>query len=476
MTTQIPWPDAQLIGKRLDEFRDTPVRPLRRERVAADMAWFDEHCDGSRRSAAQMRRLVPGGAQHNLALTHPVPLEIVHAAGAFLRDVDGNQYIDLVQAGGATLLGTNHGPINAKVAEALASTGPATGLFHPYELKLAKLVHDVVPSVEMFRMFGSGTEAVMAALRISRLFTGKTHVVKVGGGYHGWSDQVLLGVRVPGSGAFAAGGVPHGVYAATHEVWPGDLDALADLMARLESAGGVAAVLVEPLGPESGSWPLSPEYHHHVRELCDRFGALLVYDEVVSGFRLGLGGAQALIGVTPDVTVFGKCIAGGYPGAGAVGGRQDVMAAMGGGLTDLSRGAFVGGTLAASAVSCIAGYYTIIEIERTDAAAVAARAGDRLRRGLERIVAAYNLPYVVYNFGSIVHLNSTGVLTVDLRRPESAASVPARAVALQEFSTAFAAEGLVTIAGSRLLTSAAFSDEIVDDVLARFDRVLADAQ
>ena len=469
------WPDAALVGKRISALVAAPVRPVTRERAAADLAWFDERCPTSKRSAERMREVVPGGSQHNLAFSKPFPLEVVRGSGAHLWDADGNQYADLLQAGGATVLGTNHPVVLEAVTKVLAECGPATGMTHPYELKLAELVRDLVPSVELFRMLGSGTESAMAAIRAARAFTGNAHVVKVGGGYHGWSDQLVVGMRLPGTGPLEATGVPPGAYARTTEVFPGDEDVLRDALVANAADGGTAAVLVEPIGPESGTWPTTPEYQRRVRELCDEFGALLVHDEVVSGFRLGLGGAQALLGVTPDLTLFGKCVAGGYPGAGGVGGRREVMEVFAGGMAAFGKRVFVGGTLAASAVSCAAGYHALAEMERVDAPGKASRAGDRLRAGLERIVEQHSLPYVAYNFGSIVHLNTTGILNLDLRSPESVAQAGDRLTALQEFGAAYTAEGLITLAGSRLLTSMADTDDVVDDALVRFERVLAGA-
>jgi glutamate-1-semialdehyde aminotransferase len=237
--------------------------------------------------------------------------------------------------------------------------------------------------------------------------------------------------------------------------------------------GGTAAVIVEPVGPESGTRPASVEFNHAARELCDEFGALLIFDEVVSGFRLGLGGAQGFLGIRPDLTVFGKCIAGGYPGAGGVGGRADVMASFAGGISAAGQRALIGGTLSANPLSCAAGYHSILELDRTDAPAKAGAAGDRLRAGLQDLIDRFDPPFVTYNFGGIVHLVTSGVLHLDLRDPDAFGEVGPRKEMLEEMSAGFAAEGLMTLAGSRLYTSMADTDEVIDDAIARFARVLA---
>jgi glutamate-1-semialdehyde aminotransferase len=230
----------------------------------------------------------------------------------------------------------------------------------------------------MFRMLGSGTESVMAAVRAARTFTKKKYVIKVGGAYHGWSDSMVYGLHIPGTGRLEAKGIPRGAGASTREFYPNALGALKRQLLLNRLRGGTAAVIVEPVGPESGTRPVPKDFNQKVRELCDEFDALLIFDEVVTGFRLGLGGAQGYFNVKPDLTVFGKCITGGYPMAGGVGGRRDVIATFAAGI---------GGTLSANPLSCVAGYYALLEMERTNAAVIAGKAGDRLTKGLQIFAA-----------------------------------------------------------------------------------------
>ncbi|HEY8548295.1 MAG TPA: aminotransferase class III-fold pyridoxal phosphate-dependent enzyme, partial [Acidimicrobiales bacterium] len=318
------WPDVDEAVKKGDALVATPPRPLRRDRMEAYLAWFDEHCAGSKAAAERAREVIPGGVQHNLAFNHPFALEMTRAEGAWLWDVDGNRYIDFLQAGGPTVLGSNHPPVREKVVELLQTCGPVTGLFHEYEEKLARLIHDFMPAVEQFRMLGSGTEGVMAALRAARAFTGHEHVIKVGGGYHGWSDQVVYALRLPGTANLDAAGIPDDLLARTHEFFPHDLDELRALFEANRDRGGTAALILEPVGPESGVRPVPRDFAAQARALCDEFGALLIFDEVVTGFRHALGGYQAIVGVTPDLTTLGKAMANGYPMA-ALAGRADLM-------------------------------------------------------------------------------------------------------------------------------------------------------
>ena len=469
------WPDVADLYRRFDELVKQPMRPIRSSSMARVMRYFDERCQKSKALAEQAKAVIPGGVQHNLAFNHPFSLAIAQAEGAHMTDVDGNRYIDFLQAGGPTLLGSNHPAVRKAVNQVLDTCGPVTGLLHEYEVKLAELVCQSMPGVEMLRLLGSGTEAVMGAVRLARAYTRKKWIIKVGGAYHGWSDQLVYGMRLPGTGRMEAVGIPRGATGNTQECHPNDLDALRRKLQWNRLRGGTAAVLVEPLGPESGTRPVHHDYNAQVRRLCDEFGALLIFDEVVTGFRIGMGGAQAYFGVTPDLTVLGKCLTGGYPMAGAIGGRRDVMMLLVGGIGTTSRRAFVGGTLSANPLSCVAGYYALLEAKRTDAAGVAGRAGDRLRKGLAEIISRRGLPYVTYNMGSIVHLQTSGVLLLDtssllkLLRVKNEAKQ--RKHMMEEMGAAYTAHGLITLAGSRVYTSLADTDDVIDDALNRFDDV-----
>ncbi|MFZ5859029.1 MAG: aspartate aminotransferase family protein [Chloroflexota bacterium] len=466
--------DTDAIYEKLNRLVAQPTRPVRRERMQEFLGYFDEKCKRSKELTDEAKKWIPGGVQHNLAFNYPFPIAIEKADSAHLWDADGNRYIDFLQAGGPTVLGSNYAPVREKVFEMLQSCGPVTGLFHEYELKLAQLVHRLMPAVEMFRMLGSGTEGVMAAIRAARTFTKKKYVIKVGGAYHGWSDSMIYGLHVPGTGRLEAKGIPRGASASTREFFPNSLRALKRQLLVNRLRGGTAAVIVEPLGPESGTRPVPFDFNQKVRELCDEFGALLIFDEVVTGFRVGLGGAQGYFGVKPDLTVFGKCITGGYPMAGGVGGRADVIMRFAAGIGGVGERAYIGGTLSANPLSCVAGYYSLLEMERTNAPVIAGRAGDRLTKGLQAIIDKYGLPFVAYNQGSIVHLETSGVMLLDLRNPiRLLRELKPRKHMIEEMGAAYMSQGVITLAGSRMYTSMADTDEVIDDALDRFEVVLA---
>ncbi len=446
------------------------------------MKYFNEKCKQSKAVYEEAQNYIPGGVQHNLAFNKPFPMCMAKAKGAFMYDKDGNQYIDFLQAGGPTILGSNYDAVREKVIELLDECGPVTGLLHEAELLIAKEINKHMPNVEMFRMLGSGTEAVMASLRIARIATEHKRVIKIGGAYHGWSDQMVYGLKIPGSRALLEShGIPGGAYKLTDEVRPNDLGMLESMLRRNKLKGGTAAVLIEPVGPESGTRPVAKEYNKGVRALCDKYGALLIFDEVVTGFRVALSGAQGYFDVVPDLTIFGKVVAGGYPAAGGVGGKKEYAQLMASGLATGKHRAYVGGTLAANPLSCLAGYTAIQEIERTNACEIAGAMGDRLCDGLKELVNRYSLPFVAYNQGSIVHLECTGAMSFDFSSMSFLKSalgllknkkmMYVRKDSMERMGAAYMANGIVTLAGSRLYTSLADTPEIIDEALNRFEEV-----
>jgi glutamate-1-semialdehyde 2,1-aminomutase len=468
------YPNVDEIYAKLEALLSQPMRPVKREKLQEYLDYFATKCKRSKGLNDEAKQIIPGGVQHNLAFNYPFPIAIEKAEGAYLWDVDGNRYIDFLQAGGPTVLGSNYAPVRDKVLEMLKSCGPVTGLFHEYELRLAQLIQRFMPSIEMFRMLGSGTEAVMAAIRAARTFTKKKIVIKGGGAYHGWSDQMVYGLHVPGTGRLEAKGIPRRVNSFTQEFYPNSLSALKRHLIFNRPRGGTAAVIVEPVGPESGTRPVPFDFNQKVRQLCDEFGALLIFDEVVTGFRLGLGGAQGYFGIKPDLTIFGKCITGGYPMAGGVGGRADIIQSFAAGIGGAGECAYIGGTLSANPLSCVAGYHALLEMERTNAAVIAGQAGDRLTKGLKRIIEKYSLPFVAYNQGSIVHLETSGVMLLDLKHPiRLLRELKPRRHMMEEMGAAYLANGLITLAGSRVYTSMADTDELIDEALDRFEAVLS---
>jgi glutamate-1-semialdehyde 2,1-aminomutase len=283
--------------------------------------------DTSQALLARAARTIPGGVNSPVRAFKGVggtPVFFQTGKGAYLTDVDGNRYIDYVGSWGPMILG--HG--RSEVVEAVkAQADRALGFGAPTELEieLAEAVVDMVPSVEKIRMVNSGTEATMSAIRLARGFTGRDLIVKFNGCYHGHSDALLVKA---GSGLLTLGipnspGVPEAVAAQTLTLPFNRLEPLADTFARFP--GQIAAVIVEPVAGNMGCIPPEPGFLEGLRSLTEAAGALLIFDEVMTGFRVARGGAQARYGIRPDLTTLGKIIGGGLP-VGAFGGRADIMA------------------------------------------------------------------------------------------------------------------------------------------------------
>lgn len=470
------WPDEKAIYEKMDRLVSSPLHHIKPEAMARYMSYFEEKCKGSKSMIEEAKQVIPGGVQHNLAFNYPFPLVIQKAQGAYLYDIDGNRYVDYLQAGGPTLLGSNYEPVNQKVWEVVKESGPVTGLFHEYEMKLAKIIRENMPWVEMYRCLASGTEADMVAIRIARTYTGKQRIVKVGGAYHGWSDQLVYSLHIPYTKTFEAHGIPKEVSENTSEFFPGNIESLRKVLEENERNGGTAAVVIEPFGPESGTRPVALDFAAKVRELCDEFNALLIFDEVVTAFRVGPGGAQGFFNVRPDLTVFGKIVAGGYPMAGGVGGSAEIMSCVAAGVKAGKKKAYVGGTLTANPLSCAAGYFAIDEIVRLDAAKKAGENGDKLCAGIQGLIDKYELPFVTWNTGSIVHFEVSGVMYLNAADPDIFKKIPERQHYIEEFGAALTANGVITLAGSRIYTSMADNDDTIAQTLAAFEEVFSNVE
>ena len=313
---------------------------------------------------ARALRVIPGGVNSPVRAFRAVegaPVLLARGAGPHVWDVDGGRYIDFIGSWGPLILGHAHEAVVAAVQET-AALGTSFGASTEREVELAELIVELVPSVEKVRLVSSGTEATMSALRLARGFTGRDRVVKVEGGYHGHADAFL--VRA-GSGAATLGvpdsaGVPRGVAADTLTVPWGDLEAIRALYAAEELAGTIACVIIEPVAGNMGVVPPPPGYLEGIRAITRDGGSLLIFDEVITGFRLGIGGAQGRFGVTPDLTCLGKIIGGGLP-VGAYGGRTDVMDHIA-----PDGPVYQAGTLAGNPLAVAAGMATLSFLARED--------------------------------------------------------------------------------------------------------------
>ena len=346
--------------------------------------------------ASALRR-TPGGVNSPVRAFRGVggePFFVDHAAGARIRDVDGNEYIDYVGTWGPAILGHAPAVVVDAVREA-AGHGLSYGIPNPLELEMAELICNWVPSVEKVRMVNSGTEATMSCVRLARGFTGRDKIVKFEGCYHGHVDSLL--VRA-GSGALTHGqpdsaGVPGALAELTVTLPFNDVEALERTFAAVGSE--VASVIVEPVPANAGLIPPMPGYLQKLREVCTAHGALLIFDEVMTGFRVAKGGVQELTGVTPDLTAMGKVIGGGLP-VGAFGGRADIMDHL-----SPDGPVYQAGTLSGNPLAMAAGLAQLRELERTHAWTKLEDLGAQMEADVRDALAATGMNYAFHRLGSM---------------------------------------------------------------------------
>jgi glutamate-1-semialdehyde 2,1-aminomutase len=343
-------------------------------------------------------RVIPGGVNSPVRAFRSVgrdPLFIERAAGSKICDVDGNEYIDYVGSWGPMIVGHRH-PCVVEAVMAALDKGSSFGAPTALEVEMAEMVIAAVPSMEMVRMVSSGTEATMSAIRLARAATGRDGIIKFSGCYHGHADSLLVKA---GSGAATFGvpdspGVPADFARYTHVAEFNDLDsvqALAD-----ENRGKIACVIIEPIAGNMGTIPPEPGFLEGLRSLCDREGILLIFDEVMTGFRVAYGGAQQLYGVTPDLTTLGKIIGGGLP-VGAFGGRRNIME-----LLSPSGGVYQAGTLSGNPLAMSAGLATLSLLREEGFYATLEEKSSRLAAGIVQAAADAGCPIRSTRVGSML--------------------------------------------------------------------------
>ncbi len=346
------------------------------------------------------RKVLPGGIAHDVRHIKPFPLTMSRAQGAYKWDVDGHKYVDYVVGHGALLLGHSHPEIVAAVQEQVAK-GTHLGAGNEYEIEWAELVQELVPSADLVKFTSSGTEATMMALRLARAYTGKTKVLKFAGHFHGWHDYATAGQAPPWDVPVSAG-VP-GEALSTIVIAPvNDLDFTAARLAE----GDIAAVILEASGASWSSLPHPAGYLERLRAITEKHGVVLIFDEVITGFRWSPGGVQAKEGVTPDLTTMAKILAGGLPG-GAVAGKADIMNL----LTfrddpEWNRYKKVGhpGTYNGNPLSAVAGVTALNLLADPAHQEYADRLAARLRAGFNRVLLHEEVPGFCYGESSVFHL------------------------------------------------------------------------
>lgn len=341
---------------------------------------------------------MPGGVNSPVRAFSAVggtPRFIHHAKGAYLYDEDGNAYTDYVGSWGPMILGHNP-PCVVDAIQAQLAYGCSYGTATRLEVEMAELIHEIVPFVEMIRMVNSGTEAVMSAIRAARGFTGRDKIIKFAGCYHGHADMMLVQA---GSGAMTSGvpdsaGVPKGCTQDTLVAIYGDLESVSSLFLAYPSE--IAAVIIEPVAANMGVIVPDPAFLQGLRDLCDQYGAVLIFDEVITGFRLQIDGAAGYFGVTPDLVTYGKIIGGGMP-VGAYGGKREIMEK----VAPLGP-VYQAGTLSGNPVAMSAGLAQLRYLKvHPEVYTQIDTLSETFRSGLTEVIQKHHAPCTVTGIGSL---------------------------------------------------------------------------
>ncbi len=413
-------------------------------------------------------RTFPGGVTHDTRYVLPFPIYMSRGEGPRKWDVDGNEYIGYIMGHGSLILGHLH-PEIVKAVKDQMGRGTHLGANTEQELRWARAVMKLVPSVERIRFHSSGTEATLMAIRLARGFTGRNRILKFEDHFHGWHDYVVWK-----EGERSSTGIPEAAAQSMITLPVGDIVLVEE---QLEKDRDIAAVILEPTGASMGRYPVMPGFLTQLREVTEKYGVLLIFDEVVTGFRVSAGGAQGRFGIKPDLTAFAKILGGGLPG-GAVGGREDIMEQIS--FTDsagreLKKRISHPGTYNANPLSASAGARCLELISSEPVNEKADAAGARLKAGINQVFKKSGTDGFAYGFSSVIRIafglrcdGDTDFCTLPHDRIKKSFSAPRS----QAFKRGMVNAGVDTMSGNLFIVSATHGDREVDETVAAFEKVL----
>ena len=434
-----------------------------------EQRYYDLHT-GSAERWATARDIFPDGVTHDGRRMSPFPLYGTHGQGGVKWDVDGNRIIDFWTGHGSMMLGHAH-PEIVRVVQEQVAIGTHLSMSSDLEIRWAQLVQQLIPSAEKVRFHSSGTEATMMAIRMARAYTGKTKVIKFEEHFHGWSDYLAAG----GAGL---GGIPQETLSTMIVLPPNDIGAVEEALQRSDD---IAAIILEPTGAHMGLEPISPTFLQQLRDITEQNGVVLIFDEVVTGFRVAKGGAQSLYGVTPDMTTMAMIMGVGLPG-GAVAGKADIINMIEGG-NDPSRRVAHNGTFNANPLSAVAGIRALELVQTGDVNDRAAAMGERLKAGINETLTKLEIPGCATGINSLIFLrlnvdedaadpDKNPNAARDMRNSDDARLQEQLGLAMLNYGVhAGNAHG-----GARFILSAAHTEQDIDESVAAIGNALSDAR
>ena len=425
---------------------------------------------GSRRLSERALAVFPDGVTHDMRRNSPFSLYVARAARSRKWDVDGNELVDYVMGHGALLLGHNHPDVTAAV-DAQARLGTHYGASHELEIRWGELVQRLVPSARRLRFTSSGTEATMMAIRLARAYTGREKVLRLRDHFHGWNDSVT-GQPAAEQTVPSSPGLPHGILAASIVIPQNDIDVLERTVR--EDGGAIAAMMLETTGANWGADPIDRAYVERARELTSQHGIVLIFDEVITGFRVSPGGAQLAYGITPDMTTMAKIIVGGLPG-GCVAGREEIIGQIAV-RDDAGERIAHPGTFNANPLSAAAGSTCLSIISDGSYQERAASTAASIARGMNAVFREESLAGCVYGVSSMLHV----ALGMETQPPDGyswgwralpKAPPHVSRAAAQALRLGMINEG-VDLMGDGMMVSSAHADADIDRTIEAFRRTL----
>ena len=436
----------------------TPIEKIYKEKHSKSEQKFNEAMN-----------LFPNGVTHDARMTKPFPYYITKAQGSKKWDIDGNEYIDYKSGHGAMLLGHAHPEIVKVVRETIAK-GSLPGASTELEVAWGKAIKNLVPSAETIRFTSSGTEADMLGMRIMRAYTGKNKIIKFEQHFHGWSDAASATGGADDNWEY---GIPTQILNTMIVIPPNDISILESL---LDKDDDIAGIMLEPTGAHMGQYPIKPSFLKELRQLCTDRKIVLMFDEVVTGFRVAKGGAEELLGITPDISSWAKILGGGLPG-GCVTGKAEFMEILE--KKPGKKGIYHPGTFNANPLSAAAGAKALDIVRTTNVNEIAAKRGQQLVSGLNGVLSKLEIPGLAYGNDSLVHFrlgieaNSVEDI-INLSKEDEAKSYDS--AIHSQLGLSLINQGIDTWAASRFIMMAEHSEDDVNKTVEAMENAFIEAR